>query len=221
MTTVFLAALAPATIWLWYFYRKDKRPEPLGLVGLAFLAGLLVVYPVCWIQLRLMPHFPPLSPDTDFDLLLLTTTVIAGFVEESAKFIIVLGLFFWRHEFDEPVDGLIYAMAVAMGFTAGEDLLRHSTGAGVEFARVFNVPGHAMFSAIWGFGLGLRITTGRWEPVITRFGLAVFIHGLWDAFAFYRDLEGNWWVAVLVFLLAFGLFWALEVKLRWLQDHPA
>lgn len=221
MATILLAAMAPATIWLWYFYRQDKRPEPVGFVALAFALGIAVVYPVCLIQQRLLPLFPPIAGETDFDKLLLTTTVVAGLIEEMAKFAVVLALFFWSREFDEPVDCLIYATAVAMGFTAGEDLIRHVSGAGVELARIFNVPGHAMFAAIWGFGLGLHMTDGRVAPVLSRFALAVFVHGLWDALSVYRDIEGRWWVAVLVFALAFGLFWALESKLRLLQpaDH--
>lgn len=221
MTTVLLAAMAPATIWLWYFYRRDKRPEPLGMIGLAFLGGVAVVYPVCLVQQRLMPLFPALSGETDFDMLLLSTTVIAGLVEESAKFAVVLAVYLGSRHLDEPVDGLIYAMAAAMGFTAGEDFLRHAAVEGVEFVRLLNVPGHAMFAAFWGFGLGVHMINGRWAPLLARFFFAVFVHGLWDALSFYRNIEGRWWVAGLIFLLAFGLFWALEIKLRWLQDHPA
>lgn len=216
MTTVFLAAMAPATIWLWYFYRKDKRPEPIGLIGLAFLAGLLIVYPAYLIQRRILPHLPSLSPEQDFDLLLLSTTVAAGLVEEMAKFGVVLVLFFWQKEMDEPVDGLIYAMAVAMGFSAGEDYLRHVNG--VEWARLLNPPGHAMFSALWGYGLGLYLVNERWQPLFARLMLAVFVHGLWDALSIYRELDGRWWVSLVVFVLAFGLFCALETKLRLLQD---
>jgi protease PrsW len=121
MTTVLLAALAPACIWLWYFYRRDKRPEPIGLVGLGFFLGVGIVYPTCAVQRVLLPHLPNLSPEQDFDLLFLSTTLLAGLVEEMAKFSVVLLVFAWRREFDEPVDGLIYATAVAMGFSAGED----------------------------------------------------------------------------------------------------
>lgn len=217
MTTIVLAAFAPATIWLWYFYRADKRPEPIGLIGLAFFGGLMLVYPVLLVQQRILPHLPTISPNQDFDLLLLSTTLIAGLVEEMAKFSLVLLLFYWRPEMDEPIDGLIYAMAVAMGFTAGEDFLRHSGG--IEWIRFFNPPGHAMFAAIWGFGLGMHLINGKWEPLAFRLGLAIFIHGLWDALSIYRELDGRWWISPVVFLLAFGLFWALELKLRYLQ-HP-
>jgi RsiW-degrading membrane proteinase PrsW (M82 family) len=216
MTTVLLAAMAPSCIWLWYFYRRDKRPEPIGLVGLAFLLGVGVVYPTCLVQRVVLPHLPELTPNQDFDLLLVSTTILAGLVEEMAKFSIVLLVFAWRRDFDEPVDGLIYAAAVAMGFSAGEDYLRHIDG--VEWSRLLNPPGHAMFAAIWGFGLGLHLIDGRWQPLALRLGLAVLVHGLWDALSIYREIEGRWWVAPMVFVLAFGLFWALEQKLQRLQD---
>jgi protease PrsW len=216
MTTVLLAALAPACIWLWYFYRRDKRPEPIGLVGLGFFLGVGIVYPTCAVQRVLLPHLPNLSPEQDFDLLFLSTTLLAGLVEEMAKFSVVLLVFAWRREFDEPVDGLIYATAVAMGFSAGEDYLRHVDG--VEWSRLLNPPGHAMFAAIWGFGLGLHLIDGRWQPLAMRLALAVLVHGLWDALAIYREFDGRWWVSPIVFVLAFALFWALEQKLERLQD---
>ena len=195
---------------------QGKRPEPIGLVGLAFFAGLFIVYPTYLLQRRVLPHLPTLSPDQDFDLLLLSTTIVAGLVEEMAKFGVVLLLFFWRKEMDEPVDGLIYAMTVAMGFTAGEDFIRHIHG--VEWARLLNPPGHAMFSALWGYGLGLYLVNERWQPLLARLVLAVLVHGFWDALSIYRELEGRWWVSLVVFGLAFGLFWAMECKLRHLQD---
>lgn len=216
MTSAFLAVLAPAIIWMWFFHRQDKRPEPVALVGLAFFAGLVIVYPSYLVQVRLLPHLPELSPEQDFDVLLLSTTVLAGLIEEMAKFAVVLALFCWRKEFDEPVDGLIYAVTVAIGFTAGEDFLKHSDG--VDWARLINPPGHAMFAAIWGYGLGMYLVRPRWEPLAVRLAISIGVHGLWDALSIYREIEGRWWLTPLVFLLAFGLFWVLDWKLRLLQD---
>jgi RsiW-degrading membrane proteinase PrsW (M82 family) len=166
--------------------------------------------------MRLLPHLPNLSPDQRFDTLFLATTMTAGLIEEMAKFAVVLSLFAWRKELDEPVDALIYATVVAMGFSAGEDYLRHCDG--VEWARFFNPPGHAMFSSLWGYGMGMYLIFGKIEPLVGRLVLSVVVHGLWDALSIYREIEGRWWVAPMIFAIAFGLFWMLERNLGRLQD---
>ena len=115
----------------------------------AFVAGCLVALPVVLVQRNLLPYFPPLVNNSNFWQLLFTSTILAGLVEEMAKFSIVLAICVFHHEFDEPVDGLIYMAAVAMGFTAVEDLTRHVRE--VDFLRAAAAGTHPVF----GF-LGLR-----------------------------------------------------------------
>ena len=48
---------------------------------------------------------------------------VVGFSEELSKFLIVL-LFAQRHkEFNEPFDGIVYAVMVSMGFAATENIM--------------------------------------------------------------------------------------------------
>ena len=44
-------ALGPGVFWAWYFYHRDKfEPEPAALVIKIFLLGVLVTFPVAFIE---------------------------------------------------------------------------------------------------------------------------------------------------------------------------
>ena len=44
MLTIFLAALLPALILMWYVYRKDLEPEPVNLVVKGFIFGAIATF---------------------------------------------------------------------------------------------------------------------------------------------------------------------------------
>jgi RsiW-degrading membrane proteinase PrsW (M82 family) len=217
MTLFILLVMAPAFLWLWYFYRQDKRPEPVILVAVVFVAGGLSVIPVYHAERWLLPLLPKITPEQDLLRLFVSCTVVIGVVEELAKFSIVLLLSFWHHEFDEPVDGLVYAVAAAMGFTAGEDLLKYFQSTEL---RMFSPPAHALFAVFWGYALGQKLRRPSWIPVLLGLLLSIVAHGLWDTFAFLR-LRGQDSVSASLLLaaLAGGLFWCLESRIRKVQ-HP-
>lgn len=221
MTWILLAAMTPACLWLWYFNRLDKRPEPVWLIALAFVGGVACVPIAYALEIALMPWLPELDAHRSFAELFLSATIIAGAVEETLKFLVVASIAAWRHEFDEPVDGLIYAVATAMGFTAAEDLMKLSGG--IEWGVILSPPGHAMFAVFWGYELGRQRGRHGWAPklwITLGLALSIVAHGLWDAFSFYREGPGSRdWVSAAVFILAVALFWRLESRLRDARLH--
>lgn len=113
-----LAALAggffPALAWLWFWRREDsKHPEPRRLIALAFFAGMVTVAVVIPIQKAVAPL---LAAQT-----LLFTAWSA--IEEVVKYIAASITVLWRREDDEPIDPVIYMVAVALGFAAIENAL--------------------------------------------------------------------------------------------------
>lgn len=216
MTLIFLAAMAPAAAWMWYFCRRDKRREPWTSLGAAFVGGAMIVFPVALLQMHILPYYPKLSPDEGFFTLLYTTTCVAGVIEEGAKLGVVLLFFMWHHDFDEPVDGLVYAIACAMGFTAAENFIRYQVG--IDPSRFLNPPGHAMFAVFWGYELGQTMIKPGWGKVVLGFALSIFVHGLWDTFSIYREgSAGAAWVPYVIFPFAMLLFCLLEIRLQHAQ----
>lgn len=221
-TLLTVAAFGPAFVWLWYFHRKDHRREPLWLIALVFASGMALVLPVVVLQQRLL-SWDALAPSTlselPFPRLLVVTTVVAGLVEELAKFGVVLAVLIFSREFEEPVDGLVYAVAVAMGFTAAESWVQ------ADWTRAFSPPAHALFAVFWGYELGqkqFRPALGGWLAVALGLLLSVAVHGYWDAIAFYRlrDEADGWLAPVSIFVLVVGLYWWMENRLAAAQRQP-
>lgn len=202
--SVFLAAL-PALVILWYFRRMDSaRPEPLGLIGRSVLYGFLAVIPAAAIEIGIGFAAPERSTLVSQ---LFYAFAVAGLVEEAVKLYFIRRYVLRRPEFDERADGIVYAICVSMGFAFVENLLYGYRDAGILFARAFSaVPGHALFSGIMGYYIGLsKIEPGRRGAWGKGLAWAVLLHGLYDFFLF--SGQG---LAVIPLLLA---GWAVLVRL--------
>jgi RsiW-degrading membrane proteinase PrsW (M82 family) len=202
-------AVAPGIFWLWYFLQRDRlRPEPRYLVrlvffiggGSAFIAGLLEVGMFAATGLSLEGRTaPPLA-----------AAAAIGLIEESVKFLVILTIVYRHREFNEVLDGIIYAVAASLGFATVENLFYVlSGGVGVGVARaLLSVPGHAFFGAVMGYYLGIAKFAAR-ETVwlLTGLGLAALAHTVYDALVFSQSAYA---LAVIPFVL---LLWRRSVIL--------
>jgi len=125
----------------------------------------------------------------------MSAALSAPWVEESAKGIALLLLFFWKKdEFDNVTDGIVYATMVGLGFAMTENVSYYGSalangGVGASLMTVIlrGVMGpfaHPLFTAMTGIGLGLARETTRKPlkvaaPVLGFFG-AMFLHFLWN-----------------------------------------
>lgn len=213
LLVAFALSAAPAALLLWYFYRLDAaRPEPLGLIGKSFLLGFLAVGPAAGVEILLQGALPlPRGPLGAA----LEAFLVAAAVEESAKFLFVRRYLDRRPEFDERSDGVIYTIAVSLGFALVENFLYGYTDYLVLLFRAFTaVPLHAVASGIMGYYLGLAklgdLPETRGSPASLRargLGAAVFVHGLYDFFL----LLGGLWSLLVLPLLAGG--WIVLARL--------
>jgi RsiW-degrading membrane proteinase PrsW (M82 family) len=109
----FLGGLIPALFWLWFWLKEDaKKPEPLRLIALTFIGGMLVVPLVLPLQRLAIEYF------TDASLIWVWVTV-----EEVLKYAVALIIVLWHKAVDEPIDLIIYMIAIALGFSALENAL--------------------------------------------------------------------------------------------------
>jgi RsiW-degrading membrane proteinase PrsW (M82 family) len=176
-------AVAPGIFWMFYFYLKDRfEPEPPALVGRIYLLGGLAVIPAAFLE-QLASYVVPMF---------LLAVAFGPLIEELAKFLVVRRFAYDDPEFDEPMDGIIYAIAAALGFATLENVLYVATsaltsvplGLGVAAVRAFlSVPAHALISLSWGAALGwakfMPPEKGR-VLVMAGFLLAVLLHGIFN-----------------------------------------
>ena len=205
--------VAGALLWLLYFNHKDSlKPEPRRLLLLAWCCGCASAFLglfFYWLAGLLgLPSWPGESAGE----IALYCLVLVGPVEEGAKFLMARFLIFrWRH-FDERIDGMVYAAAVAIGFATVENLLYAPfLPWPQQLARAVASPlTHSLFAAIWGFGtahalLVCRTRTARLLWQLIPLGLAMLAHGLYDFFLLAFDAT----------FLASGVILLLWVVLIW------
>ena len=169
---ILLLASAPTLFWLWRFYRRDRDPEPKALVLKLYLLGAVVAVPAYYIEGWIPGPYGGL-----FDHF-----VRVALVEEFFKLLPVL-LFVYRHkEFDEPVDGIIYMVASALGFATAENVL-YAIYAGEHtllFRAFTSTLAHVGFSGLIGYALGLAKFRGGMRLAIGAFFGSVALHGAYD-----------------------------------------
>jgi hypothetical protein len=146
------------------------------------------------------------------------STAVVGFSEEGAKLLGVWSLAWRRREFDEPVDGIVYACAAALGFAAAENVkyfaFGRMSGSVIAVRGFLTVPAHMFFAALWGYALGQSLVSRRGR-VLAFAALAALAHGLFDALLSTDGLQ----LAATVLVL--GLAIAFVVMLRRALSHGA
>jgi RsiW-degrading membrane proteinase PrsW (M82 family) len=181
--------IGPALFWGAYHLYKDRHaPEPPALLLLSFALGIGAGY-LGRFGYELLGDFglrrdPYLLADQNLSALLVYAVFVIGAVEELAKFIPFWLIGIRHHHFDEPIDGIIYASFVALGFASYENLvyLRFLDG-WVALGRSIASPlVHVMFASIWGYACSRAQIDGQrvWPRALAGVALAALVHGLYD-----------------------------------------
>lgn len=163
-----ILAIAPSLFWLWWFYRKDRYdPEPRGLVLKIFVLGMLPVLPAGILEVLLTRAlFGP--SNGSFAATVVGMLLVVGPVEEFGKYLVVRRWAFRNPAFNEPLDGIIYAAAAALGFASLENFLYLlDNGAWLILVRgPLSTLGHVLFSSLWGYALGMA--WAQTDPVASK-----------------------------------------------------
>lgn len=202
-------SLAPVAIIIAYIYFRDKyEKEPLGLVLRGLVSGAILLFPVAMIETgmsRLSVGWEPVTRA------LYLGFGVAGATEEFFKFLVVCLLFFHNRNFNERYDGIVYAVAVSLGFAAVENIFYvFRGGMQVGLLRAFTaVPAHAFFGVIMGYYFGLaRFVPGfRKKYLAGAFLMPWFLHGLYDFILFSQ----NPWL-LLAFVPLMLILWRVGLK---------
>lgn len=177
-----LLGVLPSGIWLLYFLRKDKHPEPNRMILLVFAAGMGSALVALSIERVLLPAFGALSsPLSAFASLFIGVALVEEVVKYGAVRFTVLN----RRVIDEPMDIPLYFIVAGLGFAALENVLV-LLGAGVPW----NTPEIAGLSALRFLGAVFfhALVSGMLGYFIVRNRLfaglcsAVILHGLFNWF---------------------------------------
>jgi RsiW-degrading membrane proteinase PrsW (M82 family) len=154
-----ILSVVPAAIWLTIFYRADRaEPEPKKLVITVYLAGLLVAAALN--QLVLKTIFDVESWMFDFWWSqFFGEILIVGFLSMGAVYLVVRFLVFMQPEFDERMDGIVYAVAAGLGVATVSNFNYVLAHGGVDLdigsiRMVVNTLGFASFAGVLGYFMG-------------------------------------------------------------------
>ncbi len=118
-----LGGILPALLWLWFWLKEDKaRPEPRGLIMLAFITGMItvpLVVPLERMACDLITQNTQCLSANSFQGILLI--FIWSAIEELMKYGGAALTVLRRRAVDEPLDPIIYMITVALGFAALEN----------------------------------------------------------------------------------------------------
>ena len=152
-------SLVPAALWLVIFYRMDRRePEPKRLVVTVYLGGLLLAAALFQPVLGSLFAVDTWLYQTWWSQLLGGILVI-GFLSTGIVYLAVRFLVFDDREFDERVDGILYAVAAGLGVATVVNFGYVTQHGGVDLGigsirMVTNALGYASFAGLLGYFIG-------------------------------------------------------------------
>ena len=235
-----LLSFGAAGIYAYVIYSLDRyEKEPALLLVGVFLWGAVVAVVGAAIA-ELVFQFGLFTLTGSKAVAAFTTVSLFGpLVEETVKgFAVLLVFLIFRSEFDDLMDGLVYAGIVALGFAATENTFAlfglgyHKLGYEGLYALFFirvilGGWNHAFFTAFTGIGLAMARLSPR-SPVkliapIGGWVVAVFFHSLHNTLVSLLGL-GGLALSLLVdwsgWLVIFGVVvWALLRERRWMKKY--
>lgn len=213
-------ALAPALALALYIYWKDKHEkEPIGVLVVCFVLGSLGCLPAGFFnQIGAEVLGFDIDGKNGIAVSFFMAFCVVGFGEELCKYIVLVLYALRKPSFNEPFDGIVYAVMISLGFAALENVFKvQDGGVGVAFARMLTaVPMHAAFGVLMGYQVGLaKFMNQSVQTNVSLKGLflAVFFHGAYDFVLFQNS-------SILITLLVFPIMiWAFVLSRKAMRLH--
>jgi RsiW-degrading membrane proteinase PrsW (M82 family) len=188
IVTAFFFAIIPALAWLALYYHKDyKDPEPKKVIIQTFLLGAFVAFPFLGLRYLL--------PMIGWDSMLfagITGVIIFAALEEIAKLSAsIFVVTHHRHDFNQLIDGVVYAVTAALGFAFVENMIYFTNfltagpdASNLLFMTAFRSFGsmlaHTLFSAtaglIWAYAYFSKQISPFQKKHLLAFELGDFIN---------------------------------------------
>jgi protease PrsW len=177
-----LFAIFPPLLIAYYVYQKDKyEKEPKSLIIKSFLFGCLGIIPAIFLELFAKGMFTSLF---------FYVFIGIALVEEGVKYFFLKKYLFNKPDFNEPMDGIVYAVMISLGFATVENIAYVLNNEGQEMnvalMRMFTaIPLHAACGVILGYFVGLAKFSDNKNILLYKgLFLATLVHALYNYFIF-------------------------------------
>lgn len=213
-----LLAIAPGLLIILFVYFMDKyEKEELLPIVICFILGVLSTLPI--LQLERLGVARAIDNPMEILPMLVYSFLFVALVEEVSKFAALMIYPYRRSFFNEPFDGILYAVVIAMGFATLENVLYASRfNLNALVLRAFTaVPAHASFAVVQGYFIGKAKfkPEKKWKLISLGLLASICLHGLYDFFILQQAYKN---LAVLAF---FTLSISLYLSIQLIHAHQA
>ena len=222
MFSVIALAILPVLILLYYTYQQDKlQREPVKNLVKAFFYGGASVFASLLISVPFMNM--GLFPQEIHSLSDAFRCAFFGAAipEETAKLVLLWLFLRGCKDFDERMDGIVYAACIGLGFAAFENI-EYLFAAGSQWITVgisrslTAIPAHFGFAVVMGYYFSLHRFDRYRAPGagIKMWLYPVIGHGVYDWIAMTQEVSPqlSGVIAIAILLLCFWL-------LKWGREH--
>ena len=205
-------AVAPALIICFVIYRVDRYDkESHWQLIICFVLGMLITFPAMHIEAY--GESFGLNQPGHLGKLILLSFIVVGLTEELTKFAVLIFYAYPRRAFNEPLDGIVYSVMIAMGFATLENII-YADRFGLETTvlRAFTaVPAHAVFGVFMGYYVGLAKFSKKNKIALIAIGvvLAAVVHGTYDFFILQEYYD--WLMVFATLTLCVSLYFAIKL----------
>jgi RsiW-degrading membrane proteinase PrsW (M82 family) len=214
-------AILPCLAIVYLIYRADLyEKEDVFPLTICFLLGVLIVFPL--FELQAFFHRMGLGETHTLLWALFSSFILVSLTEETFKFLALRLYPFNRPFFSEPIDGIVYATMIGMGFATLENIFyAYQYEMTTTLIRgITAVPAHASFAAIMGFFVGkARFNPAKRKRLLWMAWLIpIGIHGLYDFFIIQEVYDGL--IVLALVTLSAAIFFSIRLIREQQQQSP-
>ena len=187
--TLLLTFGAPIGILAYVIY-SDRFPEPISCILKIFFIGVLLIIPASYLNGQLIDS--------------MSQAYLAGFTEESLKFLAFLLFVSKKFEFNEKMDAIVYGVLISLGFATFENyeyvylMFPETESLKIAILRAFTaIPMHAICGVIMGYHFGLRYFNNDSSHLWKALFIPMAVH------ASYNSLDSIFLMFIFVFIAFF------------------
>lgn len=139
---------------------------------------------------------------------------IISLTEEFFKWFMFMYVIYHHTEFDAHYDGIVYAVAISLGFATVENVLYLFVN-GIQYAftrAIFPVSSHALFGVLMGyyFGKAKMFQVNRKRNILFAFLFPFLLHGLYNYIL--KITSTNWSLLLIPFMIILWIMCLQRMK---------
>lgn len=252
---IFVLSILPSLFWLWIYLREDRRdPEPRRLILKLFIIGiaagaLSLATEFIFIYFFKTGYVSPVPGSVPEDIFLAAKNLkendfwenfiifilAAPLIEEFFKYAAIKKFAFKAKSFNQEIDGVIYAVSVALGFAMLENFIyfagflsqgTYFLAGGFVFRTFLSTLLHTLSAGWLGYWVGKArfAASGRAAFLAIGFASAAAIHAVFNFLMSYNLVFYAIFALALIFDLLFARLRSRELQAmrEWIPaEHTA